>query len=93
MSLYFAYGSNLDADQMRARCPGFARRSARAERSVLDDDERAHGVTTYVVVEKGRFPPTREYPDEILRWGAHWRFPDAYLERLRATTPAPPHPR
>jgi gamma-glutamylcyclotransferase (GGCT)/AIG2-like uncharacterized protein YtfP len=138
VSLYFAYGSNLDADQMRARCPGshplfrarledhrlgftylsrkwrggaadvlpaqgecvwgvvyalsdddwpkldsFEVGYARAQRRVLDDDDRAHDITTYVVVEKGRFPPTREYLDKILRWGAHWRFPEPYLDALR----------
>lgn len=148
MSLYFAYGSNLDADQMRARCPGsrplfrarledhrleftylsprwrggaadvvaaagehvwgvvyalsdddwpkldgFEAGYARAQRRVLDDGDRPHDVTTYTVVEKGRFRPTREYLDKILRWGEVWKFPGPYLERLRVTTPAPQHPR
>jgi hypothetical protein len=75
VSLYFAYGSNLDADPLRARCAG---------RRVLDDDDGAHGVTTYVVVEKGCFSPTRECLDKAPRWGAHRRLPDRDLERLRA---------
>lgn len=150
MSLYFAYGSNLDVDQMRARCPesralfrarlldhrlefthlsrkwgggaadvvpapgelvwgvvyalgdgewerldGFEGGYVRTARCVHDDAGAAHDVTTYTVVDKGRFAPTREYLDKLLRWGAHWRFPAAYLERLSrvaTTTPAPPPP-
>jgi hypothetical protein len=145
VSFYFAYGSNLDADQMRARCPGsrplfrarledhrldfthlsrkwrggaadvlpapgervwgvvyalsdddwsrldgFEGGYARAGGRVLDDEDRAHDVTTYVVVAKGRFPPTREYLDRILRWGAHWKFPEPYLDALRRTATREP---
>lgn len=136
--LYFAFGSNLDPEQMEARCPGsrplfparleahqidfthlsrrwgggaadivpaadaqvwgvvYALRDAHLDR--LDRYEAgyervrlgvevtggAHEVTTYQVLEKGRFAPSRVYLDKMLRWGAHWDFPEPYLEALRA---------
>jgi hypothetical protein len=138
--LYFAYGSNLDAEQMKQRCPSarmrftaelpdhrlgftyFSKRwrggaadllpeegssiwgvvweLARAELPLLDGFEAGYhrigltvrcgdgelqDVLSYTVRgEKGSFPPTAAYRDKMLRWGAHWAFPDDYLDALRA---------
>jgi gamma-glutamylcyclotransferase (GGCT)/AIG2-like uncharacterized protein YtfP len=138
MKLYFAFGSNLDADQMGDRCPGsqprfrarltehrlafthLSRRWGggaadivpatgqrvwglvyeleahhldlldryeggyeRIELQVYDDAHSAHQVTTYRVLNKGVFAPSRVYRDKILTWGERWSLPPGYLERLR----------
>lgn len=145
MPLYFAFGSNLDADQMAERCPGSrARFRARLQDhriafthpsrrwgggaadviaapghevwglvwdlsgddlerldgyelgyrrcwlEVVDDGGRAHRVISYSVVDKGDHRPTREYLGKMLRWGAHWELPDAYLEQLRGVATEDP---
>ena len=136
--LYFAFGSNLDPEQMDERCPGsrplfrahlehhrldFTHLSRRWGGGAADilraADSRVWGVvyalepdhldvldryeagyervrlevsgdggprrvTTYQVVRKGRFEPSRIYLDKMLRWGAHWEFPAGYLEALSA---------
>ena len=136
--LYFAYGSNLDAEQMRTRCPtargvararlpghhlAFSHYSTRWQGGAADvvrdpsaavwgvvyamgpDDfarldhfetgyervrlelEGERGafvrVTSYAVLDKGRFPPHPEYLEKMLRWGARWRLPGDYLAELR----------
>ena len=134
--LYFAYGSNLDAEQMRQRCPtargvgrarlpghhlAFSHWSTRWRGGAADvvretgaavwgvvyamgpDDfarldrfetgyERVQleveadggklGVTSYAVLDKGRFAPHPEYLEKMLRWGARWRLPGDYLAEM-----------
>jgi gamma-glutamylcyclotransferase len=143
--LYFAYGSNLDVDQMLTRCPT-ARPRTRARlpdhrlefthlsrrwgggaadilphpgESVwgalydLDADElekldrfeggyerlgvrvevaegQVRSAVTYTVRVKASFAPTEEYVSKLLRWGAHWELPDAYLARLHTLPGIPP---
>ena len=139
MPLYFAFGSNLDADQMAERCPGARARFAarlpdhriaftyasrrwgggaadilpaaghsvwglvweldeedlaqldgyeqgyeRVALAVLDASGAPHRVVSYRVIAKGDHRPTRHYLDKMLRWAERWRFPDTYLEALRA---------
>ncbi|MEE8314598.1 MAG: gamma-glutamylcyclotransferase family protein [Myxococcota bacterium] len=144
--LYFAYGSNLDADQMGERCPGsrnrfrarlphhrldfthYSRRWSggaadvvphrgslvwgivyervdfvrldrfeggyeRVVLQVLDDDDRMHDVTTYCVLDKGRYPPSELYVEKMLRWAKRWKFPESYLSQLPTPTRPQPHPR
>ena len=138
MIRYFAYGSNLDADQMRERCPSSAplfrarlegyrldfthpsRRWAggaadvlpqvgacvwgcvyqldpddarlldrfeggyeRVTLEVIDDSGLGHPVLSYTVKTKQSLRPTQVYRDKLIHWGAHWQFPEEYLERLR----------
>ncbi len=138
MIRYFAYGSNLDADQMRERCPGSAplfrarlenyrldfthlsrrwRGGAadvlpqagecvwgfvyhldaddvplldrfeggyeRVALEVIDDDGVGHSVLSYTASTKQSLKPTQVYRDKLIRWGAHWQFPEEYLARLR----------
>lgn len=135
-ALYFAYGSNLDAGQMRARCPtarplriarladhrlAFTHYSQRWQggaadilpapgRAVwglvyemgpedfarldpfesgyrrialaLDGTGEPFDATSYTVVAKGEFAPHPLYLEKMLRWGARWRLPAAYLAEL-----------
>ena len=138
IKLYFAFGSNLDADQMSDRCPGsrprfrarlsehelafthLSRRWGggaadilpsvgqrvwglvyelephhldildhyeggyeRIELRVHDDTNEMHRVTTYTVLEKGDFAPSRVYRDKMVAWGERWSLPRGYLESLR----------
>ena len=141
--LYFAYGSNLDREQMVQRCAsatprflarldhyrldftypsrrwnggaadvlpcpgsivwgavyelaapelvtldGFELGYERVALEVRDAADAAHGVLTYTVRVKQITAPHPLYLDKMIRWGAHWGFPDAYLEQLRRIPPA-----
>jgi hypothetical protein len=141
--LYFAYGSNLDREQMAQRCASAAPRfCARLEgyrldftfpsrrwnggaadvlpspgsivwgavyelsapdlvtldgfelgyeRVVLvvrDAKDAVHSVVSYTVRVKQVTAPHPLYLDKMIRWGAHWGFPEDYLEALRRIPPA-----
>jgi len=134
--LYFAYGSNLDAEQMKARCPtarprgvarlanhrldfthyskrwsggaadvlpapgrtvwGLVYEMGSEDFARLDPFESGYqrvelaldgagtrvDATSYTVVDKGEFAPHPIYLEKVLRWGARWRLPGAYLAEV-----------
>jgi len=141
--LYFAYGSNLDREQMVRRCasaePRFLARLEhhrldfthpsrrwnggaadvlpcpassvwggvyalavadldaldafeggyeRVALEVRDPANALHRVVSYHVRVKQATPPHALYLDTLLRWGAHWGFPEDYLEALRGVAAA-----
>jgi len=101
--LYFAYGSNLDADQMRERCPGgLVRFRARLQAYQLGFTHYSarwrggagglHRAITYSVRIKQDYAPSAVYLEKMIRWAHHWRFPSSYLEWLQRVTPGRPQP-
>lgn len=60
---------------------------------VLDDDDLMHDVTTYCVLDKGRYAPSELYVEKMLRWAKRWKFPESYLSQLPTPTRPQPRPR
>jgi len=77
-------------DDDLARLDGYELGYWRCSLEVIDDAGAIHIVASYSVVDKGAYDPSHAYLEKMLRWGAHWRFPEAYLDQLRRVATADP---